>query len=219
MPAAARRLVAMLAAAALASGATWVLNERGDASAGDGVTPATRAATLRFAPDLAPEDRAWVQAAVRAARPEARRLIDEVDGMVTVGPMPPMGNAIGLTTQVAAQRYEIRLDVANLDGYARGDRATVVLHELGHVVDFALIDDATLARLNAGIPRTGSCGALPEPRGDCAAPAERFADTFAKWALHGEVSLTGSGYGVAAPASLEDWGTPLAALAAGLPVR
>ena len=49
--------------------------------------------------------------------------------------------------------------------------------------------------------------------GDCTVPAERFADTFAKWALRGAVSATGAGYGVATPASLEDWGAPLAKLA------
>jgi hypothetical protein len=166
---------------------------------------------------MAAGDRAWVLAAIRSARPEARRLVDEVDGMVLVAPMPPQRAAIGLMSAVAPGRYEIRLDVANLDGYERADRATVVLHELGHVIDFALLDDSLRRRLYGGIPPTGSCGALPEPRGDCAAPRERFADTFAKWALRGAVSLAGAGYGVAAPASLEDWGAPLAQLAASLP--
>jgi hypothetical protein len=219
MDAHARRLLASLAAcaagAALALGAG---GRHGHAAAADAeITPAVRAAPLRFAPDLAPADRAWVLAVIREARPEGRRLIDEVDGMVQVGRMPPTGEAIGLMTRLGPGRYEIRLDVANLDGFARGDRATVVLHELGHVIDFALLNDRLRTQLDAGIPRTGSCGSLPEPRGDCAAPQERFADTFAKWALHGAVSIVGSGYGVAVPASLEDWGAPLAALAATLP--
>jgi hypothetical protein len=54
------------------------------------------------------------------------------------------------------------------------------------------------------------------PRGilaDCAGPQERFADTFAKWALRGKMSLVGAGYSLAAPPSLEDWGAPLARLA------
>jgi hypothetical protein len=213
----ARRLLAVVAAGAVALAFAAARSGRGHAAAEHGITPATRAATLSFTSDMAPADRAWVLAAIREARPEARRLIDEVDGTVTIGPMPPTGDAIGLTTQLSSGRYQIMLDVANLDGFARGDRATVVLHELGHVIDFALIDDAMLARLDAGIPRTVGCGSLPEPRGDCAAPQERFADTFAKWALHGAVSIVGSGYGVAVPASLEDWGAPLATLAASLP--
>ena len=52
--------------------------------------------------------------------------------------------------------------------------------------------------------------------GACAAPAERFADTFAKWALRGSVSAVGAGYEVANPPSLEDWGAPLAALSVKL---
>ena len=51
----------------------------------------------------------------------------------------------------------------------------------------------------------------------CAFP-ERFADTFAKWALRGELSLAGAGYGLPAPASLEEWGAPLAKLAVDLEV-
>ena len=53
--------------------------------------------------------------------------------------------------------------------------------------------------------------------GSCAEPAERFADTFAKWALRGGVSAVGAGYEVANPPSLEDWGAPLAALSASSP--
>jgi hypothetical protein len=206
----------------IALGSTLLHAVRGHAARTPGrfeVTPAVRAAGLSFDPAMAPADRAWVLAAIRSARPEAQRLVDEVDGMVTVGPMPPQAAAIGLMIPVAPGRYEIRLDVANLDGYERLDRATVVLHELGHVIDYALIDDGLRAELVAGIPRTGSCGALPEPRGDCAAPRERFADTFAKWALRGNVSVVGAGYGVATPASLEDWGAPLARLAIEHAVR
>jgi hypothetical protein len=44
-------------------------------------------------------------------------------------------------------------------------------------------------------------------------PEERFADTFAKWALRGAVSGVGSGYSLATPVSLETWGEPLGLLA------
>ena len=48
---------------------------------------------------------------------------------------------------------------------------------------------------------------------------QRFADTFAKWALRGRISLAGSGYGIPAPASIEDSGAPLGLLAAQLNAR
>ena len=64
-----------------------------------------------------------------------------------------------------------------------------------------------------GIPRSGPYGNYGGTlTGSCAEPAERFADTFAKWALRGSVSVVGAGYQVPNPPSLEDWGAPLAAL-------
>ena len=63
------------------------------------------------------------------------------------------------------------------------------------------------------IARGGPCGQVV----DCDRLEERFADTFAKWALHGAVSEVGAGYGIAMPASIEDWGGPLARLAFTLP--
>jgi hypothetical protein len=93
----------------------------------------------------------------------------------------------------------------------------VVLHELGHVIDAALIDRALDARLDAGIPRPATCGDTGGPTGACAPAAERIADTFAKWALGGAVSAVGAGYQIPLPASIEDWGSPLATLAARLP--
>ena len=77
----------------------------------------------------------------------------------------------------------------------------MTLHELGHVVDLAILDDAARDRLAAQVPLTGVATAK---RADCAAPQERFADTFAKWALRGAVSITGAGHSLPAPASLED---------------
>src|SRR5215216_6143312 len=47
------------------------------------ITPEIRAATLNL-DTVAPPDRAWIQAAIASARPEAQRLIAEVDGLVTV---------------------------------------------------------------------------------------------------------------------------------------
>jgi hypothetical protein len=186
------------------------------AVASDAITPAERAATFRFAPSVAPADRAWILAAIASARPEARRLIGEVDGAVTIttaGTENAMGNAGS-----DGNGYRIWLNINRLDGTRKVDRPTTVLHELGHVVDFALIDDAQAAKLDAGIPQAASCEHFEGfDYGGCAPAEERLADTFAKWALGGAVSQVGAGYGIPMPASLEDWGQPLVALAASLP--
>jgi hypothetical protein len=175
-----------------------------------------RARGLTFAPGVAPHDREWVLAAVAKARPEAARLIDEVDGRVTVKTFSdPRAWALGWAEVKGAGRYELRFNVARLNGSRRIDRDAVTLHELGHVIDFALLDDRVRDRLAALVPNTGVCHVRAA---DCAAPEERFADTFAKWALRGEVSITGAGYSLPAPASLEDWGAPLSALAIELDV-
>ncbi len=86
------------------------------------------------------------------------------------------------------------------------------MHELGHVIDFALCPTELRDQLAAAAARrSGAC--FTAETGDCTAPEERFADTFAKWALRGAVSAVGAGYSALAPASLEDWGAPLSTLA------
>ena len=75
-----------------------------------------------------------------------------------------------------------------------------------------------IGTLDAGIPTLGTCRSPSADLGPCTAVEERFADTFAKWALGGRVSLAGSGYGIPAPASLESWGSPLGLLAVQLDV-
>jgi hypothetical protein len=190
------------------------------------VTPEIRAATLSFAPEVAPGDRAWVLGAIATARPEAQRLIAEIDGMVEVktdlnAPGSPYGpgseQAIGLAEMTGGHAV-VSFDVRELDGERAIDRNMVVLHELGHVVDWVLADDALVAQLDAGIPTAGQCMSASDGIGACTAIEERFADTFAKWALRGRFSLAGSGYGIPTPPSLEDWGMPLGRLAAELDV-
>jgi hypothetical protein len=177
----------------------------------------SRAGGLRFAPEMAEADRAWVRAAIASARPEARRLIDEIDGIVQIEPQAMMPEAIGQAVRTG-DAATIMLDTAALNSDRALDRNVVVLHELGHVIDFELVSDDLVRQLDAGIPR-GTCRSVVEHVGACTVVEERFADTFAKWALGGAVSLAGSGYGVPAPASLEDWGAPLGRLAAELTVR
>jgi hypothetical protein len=178
---------------------------------------ATKAGGLTFAADFPEADRQWVRAAIAQVRPEARELIDEVDGQTRVTAFyAPNGYWLGWARTVAPNRYEVRLNLARLDGERKIDRDAVTVHELGHVVDFAVVPDGVRDRLSAEVPTSGVC--LDGIRGDCAGPQERFADTFAKWALRGAVSEVGAGYSLAAPSSLEDWGAPLAALAIQLDV-
>jgi hypothetical protein len=176
------------------------------------VTDSARAAGLRFAPSVTPAQREWITAALARARPEAARLIAEVDGLVTIGAFAQNADTLGIT-RGNERGFTVDFNVARLDGDRALDRATVVLHELGHVIDFAIVPEEVNAKLDEQIPRGGPCGLAI----DCDLVEERFADTFAKWALRGAVAEIGAGYGIAMPPSLEDWGAPLAQLALRLP--
>jgi hypothetical protein len=175
-----------------------------------------RAAGLTWDPAVAPGDRAWIEQAIATARPEAQRLIAEVDGLVTIH-TAPLGPMIMGATKPGPDGFDVFFNITQLDGERAIDRNDVVLHELGHVIDFSLIDPALDDRLDAGIPRPDTCGGTGGPTGACAPAEERIADTFAKWALGGAVSAVGAGYQIPAPPSIEDWGSPLGAIAARLP--
>ena len=214
-----QRAIVALLVTALAGFA--VLIAAGDRAIGDDVsidTPriseAERAAGARYDPSVPEADRAWIEASLAAARPEAQRLIAEVDGLVEY--KVHHGDPLGVTRSEVSPlhaRFEISFDVASLDGQRTQDRAVTVLHEYGHAIDLALVPKELGDQLEAAIPRSGPCGNYGGVlTGSCAAPAERFADTFAKWALRGSVSVVGAGYQVANPPSLEDWGAPLVAL-------
>ena len=178
------------------------------------VTESARAAGLRYAASVTPAQREWISAAIARARPEAARLIAEVDGLVTIGAYAEHGETLGIT-RGSERGFTVDFNVARLDGDSAMHRATVVLHELGHVIDFALVPEDLNTALDAQIPRGGPCGLAI----DCELMEERFADTFAKWALKGAVAEIGAGYGIAMPRSLEDWGAPLAKLGFALPQR
>src|SRR3954468_24955515 len=112
------------------------------AAASTSITPAVRAGGLRFTADVTAADRVWIGEAIATARPEAQRLIAEVDGAVTVTAVASApAAAMGMAESDGGGNYRIWLNVAALDGRRKVDRPTVVLHELGHVVDYALIDD------------------------------------------------------------------------------
>jgi hypothetical protein len=216
-----RALIVIVVCALLSGFALHALSARSDAS-GTGITAADRDAPLKL-DHVAPQDRAWILATIAAARPEAQRLIAEVDGLVELrtdlhspsATYPGADQAIGLT-QFPGHGAVVALDAGLLDGERAIDRPMVLLHELGHVIDYYLVDDELLGQLDAGIPPAGPCTAALADYGPCTAIEERFADTFAKWALRGRFSLAGSGYGIPTPPSLEDWGAPLGRLALSL---
>jgi hypothetical protein len=83
------------------------------------------------------------------------------------------------------------------------------LHELGHVIDFALVPEDTMTQLQAGIPTGYGCD--QGLSGACANARERFAESFAKWAT-GDIGVDlGEGYKVPPPGpTLAAWGAPLA---------
>jgi hypothetical protein len=176
------------------------------------VTDSARAAGLRYAATVTPAQREWIAAAIARARPEAARMIAEVDGLITIGTYGDQAETLGIT-RGSERGFTVDFNVARLDGDRAMDRATVVLHELGHVIDFALVPKHLNTRLDKQIPRGGPCGLAI----DCELVEERFADTFAKWALRGAVAELGAGYGIAMPDSIEGWGAPLAQLSHGRP--
>jgi len=135
-----------------------------------------------------------------------------VDGLVDVHVGPSGGHSVGLTESRGA-RYSVTLDLGTVaQRYGQRGIARLVLHELGHVVDFALVPESLDRELDAGIPAGLGCeqGVL----GGCANREERFAETFAKWAL-GDIGVSlNIGYKVPPPLlPLEAWGAPLARLA------
>lgn len=157
------------------------------------------AATFDFE-DVSEADRATVLAAIAAARPEVRALIERVDGLVRVRVGPVPGGNAGLTEGNPTRGYVVTLDLAGVMR-TNGDRGIrrLVHHELGHVVDHALLTPERQAALDAGIPT----GYSPAPR------EERFAETFAKWAT-GDIGVSVHlGYRVLPPPSLDEWGRGL----------
>jgi hypothetical protein len=175
---------------------------------------AARRRTFAFDPATAPADRAAFLAAVAVARPPARRLIALVDGLtdVRVGPTGQEA-ALGLT-ESGGERYVVTVDLARVSArYGARGIERVVLHELGHVVDHALVANDDMATLQRGIPAGWGCE--EGVAGACATAPERFAESFAKWAT-GDIGVDlYVGYKVPPPApTLDAWGAPLERLAA-----
>jgi hypothetical protein len=175
------------------------------------ISAAERDAGFTFGPSAGVYDRQLIEQAVAGADPRARALIARVDGITTI----EIGQTVGASgiTRGNGHRFEITFDLGSVqrDLGVRGVNR-LVLHELGHVVDGALVSEDLNARLDAAVPPGVPC--QPGSRlGACAPQAERFAETFAKWAMHDIGVNLYIGYAVPPPADLDAWATPLAELA------
>jgi len=168
--------------------------------------PELRAGALRYEPGAATADQQAVQAAIAAARPEARRLVEAVDGSIEVRVGAPAGGPVGLM-ETTRDGYRVTLDLGLATAkYGQRGVSRLVLHELGHVVDHALVPPGLAAQLDAATPRgydTGGTGT-----GSSATREERFAESFAKWAT-GDIGVD-LYLGYAVPPPPVDWGVPLA---------
>ena len=176
------------------------------------VSAQERAASFSFDPGVVPGDRDAFLAAVARARPEARALIGVVDGLVDVHVVVTDAGTVGTTQQVGS-RYSVSVNLGFVSRrYGNRGIDRTVLHELGHVIDFALVPPDLDARLDAAIPRGYGCE--DDQTGSCADVRERFAESFAKWAT-GDIGVDlYLGYKVPPPDDLTAWGAPLAALVA-----
>ncbi|MDP8968487.1 MAG: hypothetical protein M3N04_07800 [Actinomycetota bacterium] len=221
-----RPLIAPLAVVCLVAIALALFLERprsiapGRAGADDGARYALQddraeglppAGPLRFAPAVAASDQQIVLRAVADARPEARRLVALVAAVVTVSLGEVRDGVAGQTSSTAAG-YDVVLDLGSVYRAAgmRGVRR-LVLHELAHVIDHALVGTALEAQLDAATPPGFGCDGGNS--GACAAREERFAESFAKWATGDIGNDLYLGYRVPPPTSLSAWGEPLASLA------
>jgi hypothetical protein len=189
-------------------GAVYRLSAGAARSARTEVLPPSR--PLRFDSSVTPEQRGLVLQAIADARPEARRLVRLVSGLTTIHAGAVRGGDVGLTQPQLDGTFVLALDV-DLAYRIKGQRGVdrLVLHELGHVLDVALVRRDLERTLDAATPAGIGCD--EGHNGACAPVRERFAESFAKWATRDMGLDVYEGYKVPPP-DLETWGQPLAAL-------
>ena len=170
------------------------------------VRPLPAPSPLRFSPETTPADRQAMLAAIAQARPEARRLVGLVTGLTTVSVgVPPESAAVGVTSGTE-DGFEVLVDLRTAERHGARGIARVMLHELAHVLDAALVPTALETQLDAATPAGYGCD--DGYSGGCASRAERFAESFAKWAT-GDIGA-GLYIGYRIPPPAPDWGAPLA---------
>ena len=162
---------------------------------------------LQFLESTATGDRQAVLTAIVEARPEARRLVERVAGLVTVSVGPLESGVAGRTTGTP-KGYDVALDLGAVSrAFGKRGIARVTLHELGHVIDSAMVPRDLERELDAATPEGWGCD--NGKYGACADRAERFAESFAKWAT-GDIGVDiYLGYSVPPPVPLATWGAPL----------
>lgn len=205
-------LIAVAVAAAIASGPPVPLVARADAGGARyaSVADLPPAGPLRFSGAIAPSDREAVRRVIAEARPEARRLVELVAGLVTISLGRPSAGTVG-SAGATGDGYGVELDLGGVyrTSGMRGVRR-LVLHELAHVIDHALVPTDLEAELDAATPPGIGCDGANS--GGCAAREERFAESFAKWATGDIGNDLYLGYRVPPPTSLSGWGDPLVAI-------
>ena len=140
-----------------------------------------------------PQDQRVDRGGARRGPPEAPQLIDDIDGMVTISTfgVPGAPGPSASTQHAAPSAYSVSFNLAYLDGERKIDRNATVLHEFGHVIDFARRSRPSCATSSPpSCRRRGACvtrrhgrlharprSASPtrSPSGRCAAPSPRSA--------------------------------------------
>ena len=175
------------------------------------ITGEARAAASRYAPGVTPGrprlDR-WRRSP--RSRPEAAALIAEVDGLVDG---PPAGRRAAPAARSASPRGGPGASPST--STSRGSTTTSrwsatrpSLHELGHVVDFALVDDGAARPARRAASRAAARAASPST-----ATSRRSASpTRSRSGRCAARSRSARATASPMPASIEGWGEPLGAL-------
>ena len=202
--------VAVIAARATGAPLPLVAQAGADGARYESAQALPAPAPLRFEGAVAASDQEIVRRVIAEARPGARRLVERVAGLVTIT-VGSAGARVAGSAGPTADGYSVVLDLGGVyrSSGMRGVRR-LVLHELAHVVDHALVPSALEAQLDAATPAGFGCD--DNVSGGCAAREERFAESFAKWATGDIGNDLYLGYRVPPPSSLSEWGRPLEAI-------
>jgi len=165
--------------------------------------------SLTYDRSVGTRDRALIDGAIARSRARARTTVARVLGITTVKIGDP-GPGVAGETRWEDGRFTMVLNLGLVDRLL-GERGTdrLVMHELGHVVDIALTEPRLDSTLDLQTPRGYGCA--HGTNGACAAPRERFAEGFSKWATGDIGAQSGAvlGYQIPPPSDLERWGRDL----------
>lgn len=200
----ARTVLLVLIAVGLAAGAAGLR----PTEPAEGGYPSARG-DLRYGPEASATDRELVSGAIARARPESREILNSVLGAVTIQIGSPAEGVAGEARQ-RGDRFTVELSLGliyRLLGRQGTDR--LVLHELGHVVDWMLTPAPLDTEIDAMTPRGYGCE--DGVGGACANERERFAEGYSKWSTGDIGAQAGAvlGYRVPPPSDLERWGAVL----------